>query len=81
MASNYDDNDYYFDDEFDEYDINPSKVRAGGGGTNRPFHSGKGTRAKISLATKGTVRTQVVKNEMKVDTLEVEPKKDKKSGK
>ena len=76
MASNYDDDDYYFDDEFDEYDINPSKVRAGGGGTNRPFHSGKGTRAKESLAAKGSIRTQVAKNETKV-----EPKKDKKSGK
>lgn len=76
MASNYDDDDYDFDDGFDEYDINPSKVRAGGGGTNRPFHSGKGTRAKESLAAKGTVRTQVVKNETKI-----EPKKDKKSGK
>jgi hypothetical protein len=76
MASNYDDDNYYFDDEFDEYDINPSKVRAGGGGTIRPFHSGKGTRAKISLATKGTVRTQDAKNETKVEL-----KKDKKSGK
>jgi hypothetical protein len=76
MASNYDEDDYYFDDEFDEYDINPSKVRAGGGGTNRPFHSGKGTRAKETLAAKGIIRTQVTKNETKV-----EPKKDKKSGK
>jgi hypothetical protein len=41
-----------YDDGMDQYDINPSTARARGGGTNRPFHSGKGTRAREAVAVK-----------------------------
>jgi hypothetical protein len=41
-----------YDDVMDQYDINPSTARARGGGTNRPFHSGKGTRAREAVAVK-----------------------------
>jgi len=52
MSSNeYEFNDDY-DDGMDQYDINPSTARARGGGTNRPFHSGKGTRAREAVAVK-----------------------------
>ena len=52
MNSNeYEFNDDY-DDGMDQYDINPSIARARGGGTNRPFHSGKGTRAREAVAVK-----------------------------
>jgi hypothetical protein len=43
--SAYDDEDYYFDDGVDDaYDVHPTRARAGGGGVNRPFHTGRGTR-------------------------------------
>ena len=41
----FDDEDYYFDDGVDDaYDVHPTRARAGGGGVNRPFHTGRGTR-------------------------------------
>jgi len=52
----YDDD---YDDALDAYDVNPSKARAGGGSTNRPFHSGKGTRAKEATSARNTVRVQI----------------------
>ena len=52
--SSYDD----FDAEYDEYDVSPTKVRAGGGGNNRPFHTAKGTRAKEAAVERGVSRIQ-----------------------
>jgi hypothetical protein len=48
----------YDDDEYDEYDVLPTKVRAGGGGNNRPFHTAKGTRAKEAAVERGVSRVQ-----------------------
>ena len=51
------DDDYDFDDKYDVFDTNPSTVRASGGGTNRPFHSGRGTRNKLAAASISNVNT------------------------
>jgi hypothetical protein len=48
----------YDNDEYDEYDVLPTKVRAGGGGNNRPFHTAKGTRAKEAAVERGVSRVQ-----------------------
>ena len=55
--SSYDDFDVEYD-EYDEYDVLPTKVRAGGGGNNRPFHTAKGTRAKEAAVERGVSRVQ-----------------------
>lgn len=52
----YDDD--HYDDHYDEYDVSPTKVRAGGGSNNRPFHTGKGTRAKEAAVERGVSRVQ-----------------------
>lgn len=63
MSNNDDYDDYdYFDDGMDEYDISPMKAKAGGGGTNKSFHTGRGTRAKVAMIEKGTTRVQTQKN-------------------
>jgi hypothetical protein len=55
-----------YDDGMDQYDINPSTARARGGGTNRPFHSGKGTRARETVAVKqGGGQKEAVKESSK----------------
>lgn len=64
-SSNSEFSDVEYDDGFDQYDVNPSMARAGGGGTNRPFHSGKGTRAKLAAAEKQVVRTHTKGDEKK----------------
>lgn len=48
----------YDDDQYDEYDVSPTKVRAGGGSNNRPFHTAKGTRAKEASVERGVSRVQ-----------------------
>lgn len=62
-------NDHHSDDGYDSFeeeeyceheyiekaDARPTTVRAGGGGTKIPFHSGKGTRMKEANIAKGTV--------------------------
>ena len=48
----------YDDDQYDEYDVSPTKVRAGGGSNNRPFHTAKGTRAKEAAVERGVSRVQ-----------------------
>jgi len=55
----YDERSYDDDyDGYDEYDVSPTKVRAGGGGNNRPFHTAKGTRAKEAAIERGVSRVQ-----------------------
>jgi len=57
----YDESSYdaeYDNDQYDEYDVSPTKVRAGGGGNNRPFHTAKGTRAKEAAVERGVSRVQ-----------------------
>ncbi len=65
MNSFDDDIDVDYDDGFDQYDVHPTKVRASGGGTNRSFHSGKGTRAKEAMIEKNIVRSQAKPDEKK----------------
>jgi hypothetical protein len=70
--NSYDESDEYdYDDGFDKYDVNPSTARVGGGGVNRPFHSGMGTRAKEAVHEKRTSTNQSSANGKK-------PKKPKK---
>lgn len=46
--------DLYEDPRYAEYDIQPLKTRPAGGGSAVPFHTGKGTRAKLAAAAKHT---------------------------
>lgn len=57
--------DDYYDDIYDEYDIHPTKTRSGGGAVHKPFHSGKGVRAKETLIAKAIIRSTVQKNGIK----------------
>ena len=50
--------DYYDDDKYDEYDAHPQKVKAGNGSKNIPFHSGRGTRAKLANFENALVNAQ-----------------------
>jgi hypothetical protein len=74
MSSNEYELDDDYDDGMDQYDINPSIARARGGGTNRPFHSGKGTRAREAIVVKQGVVGQK-------DSKESSKKSSKKSSK
>lgn len=51
----FEEEDYFDDEHIEKADAHPSTVRAGGGGKNIPFHSGKGTRAREANVAKGTV--------------------------
>jgi hypothetical protein len=51
----FEEEDYFDDEHIEKADAHPTTVRAGGGGKNIPFHSGKGTRAREANVAKGTV--------------------------
>jgi hypothetical protein len=59
--NNFNETEDYDEYEYDEYDIQPNKVRAGGGGTNKSFHSGKGTRAKQNIYEKSKEKKEIKK--------------------
>lgn len=51
----FEEEEYYEHEYIEKADARPTTVRAGGGGTKIPFHSGRGTRAKEANIAKGTV--------------------------
>ena len=57
--------DDYYDDIYDRYDIHPTKTRSTGGSVNKPFHSGKGVRAKETFIAKALIRSTIQKNDKK----------------
>jgi hypothetical protein len=60
MQTYHEDSDYS-EYEYDEYDVHPLKTKPSGGCVNKPFHSGKGIRAKEAFI-KEHLENNTIKN-------------------
>ena len=71
--------DYDFDDGVDDaYDVHPTRARAGGGGVNRPFHTGRGTRiteARAAFSSPSTGKNNGTKKTSPLSTSQGKKKK------